>query len=202
LGIGRGFLLNVCRPFVVRSPLAGKNLLKRLNCLPTLARRLSGSDRPEPAVGLVLRPVAGTWTETTMPFSKLVLLYAITTVAFFALDFIWLSTATSRIYKPYLGDLLAPKPNLAVAAAFYLFYIVGLIALAIVPGLKEGAIAGAMWRGALFGLLAYATYDLTNLATVQGWAWQVSVIDMIWGTALNTIVAAVGFAAGRWLNLT
>jgi len=136
-----------------------------------------------------------------MPLGKLALLYLITTVAFFALDFIWLSTATSRIYKPYLGDLLSPKPNLGVAAAFYLFYIVGLIALAIVPGLKEGAISGAMWRGALFGLLAYATYDLTNLATIQGWAWQVSVIDMIWGTVLNTVVAAVGFLAGGWIGL-
>ena len=136
-----------------------------------------------------------------MPFGKLVLLYLITTIAFFALDFIWLSTATSRIYKPYLGDLLAAKPNLGVAAAFYLFYIVGLIALAIVPGLKEGAISGALWRGALFGLLAYATYDLTNLATIEGWAWQVSVIDMIWGTTLNTVVAAAGFYAGRWLGL-
>lgn len=136
-----------------------------------------------------------------MPFSKLVLLYVITTIAFFAIDFVWLSTATSRIYKPYLGDLLSPNPNLAVAAGFYLFYMVGLIALAIVPGLKEGVLAGAVWRGALFGLIAYATYDLTNLATIQGWAWQVAVIDMIWGTVLNSVVAAIGYFAGGWLGL-
>jgi len=136
-----------------------------------------------------------------MPFSKLALLYLITTVTFFAIDFVWLSTATSRIYKPYLGDLLAEKPNLPVAAGFYLFYVVGIIALAVIPGLKEGAVTGAMWRGALFGFLAYATYDLTNLATIQGWAWQVSVIDMVWGTALNTIVATVSFYAGTWLGL-
>ena len=60
---------------------------------------------------------------------------------------------------------------------------------------------GAVWRGALFGLLAYATYDLTNLATIQGWPWQVSVFDMIWGTAVNTVVAAAGYFAGRWLGL-
>jgi len=132
---------------------------------------------------------------------KLVALYGITTAVFFALDFVWLSTATSRVYQPYLGDLLSPKPNLAVAAAFYLFYVVGLLALCVIPGLKEGAVAGALWRGALFGLLAYATYDLTNLATIEGWAWQVSVIDMIWGTTLNTVVAAAGFYAGRWLGL-
>jgi uncharacterized membrane protein len=136
-----------------------------------------------------------------MPTGKLIALYGITTAVFFALDFIWLSTATSRIYQPYLGDLLSPKPNLAVAAAFYLFYVVGIVALCIVPGLKEGALVGALWRGALFGLLAYATYDLTNLATIQGWPWQVSVIDMIWGTTLNTVVAAAGFYAGRWLGL-
>ena len=136
-----------------------------------------------------------------MPFSKLALLYLITTIAFFALDFIWLSTATSRIYKPYLGDLLAEKPNLAVAAGFYLFYVVGLVALAIVPGLKEGLVVGALWRGALFGLLAYATYDLTNLATIQGWAWQVSVIDMVWGTVLNSVVAVIGYYGGVWLGL-
>ena len=136
-----------------------------------------------------------------MPFGKLVTLYLITTAAFFAVDFIWLSTATTRIYKPYLGDLLAEKPNLPVAAGFYLLYVVGIIALAVVPGLREGAVAGAMWRGALFGFLAYATYDLTNLATVQGWAWQVSVIDMVWGTVLNTVVATIGFYAGTWLGL-
>jgi len=136
-----------------------------------------------------------------VPFGKLVTLYLITTAAFFAVDFIWLSTATTRIYKPYLGDLLAEKPNLPVAAGFYLLYVVGIIALAVVPGLREGAVAGAMWRGALFGFLAYATYDLTNLATVQGWAWQVSVIDMVWGTVLNTVVATIGFYAGTWLGL-
>ena len=136
-----------------------------------------------------------------MPFGKLVMLYLITTAAFFAIDLVWLSTATSRIYKPYLGDLLSPKPNLAVAGLFYLFYIVGLLALAIIPGIKEGAMIGALWRGALFGLIAYATYDLTNLATIQGWPWQIAAIDMVWGTALNTAVSAVGFLAGGWLGL-
>ncbi len=134
-----------------------------------------------------------------MSTGKLFALYGICTLAFFAFDFIWLSTATSRIYQPMLGDLLAEKPNLPVAAVFYLFYVVGIVALAVVPGIKEGALVGALWRGALFGFLAYATYDLTNLATISGWPWQISVIDMIWGTTLNTAVAAVGFWAGTKL---
>jgi uncharacterized membrane protein len=136
-----------------------------------------------------------------MPAGKMLALYGITTLVFFAIDFVWLSTATSRIYAPYLGDLLSPKPNLPVAAVFYLFYVVGILALAVVPGLREGAIVGALWRGALFGLLAYATYDLTNLATIRDWPWQVSVIDMVWGTTLNTVVAGAGYLAGRWLGL-
>jgi uncharacterized membrane protein len=134
-------------------------------------------------------------------FGKLALLYLITTIAFFAIDFVWLSTATKRIYQPYLGDLLLEKPNLPVAAAFYLFYIVGLIALAIIPGLREASVLGAIWRGALFGAIAYATYDLTNLATLNGWAWQISAIDIVWGTVLNTAVATVGYYAGTWLGI-
>lgn len=136
-----------------------------------------------------------------MSFGKLVALYAITTAVFFVIDFIWLSTATERIYAPLLGDLLAEKPNLPVAAIFYLFYVVGILALAVIPGLQEGAISGALWRGALFGALAYATYDLTNLATIRDWPWQVSVIDIVWGTTLNTVVAAAGWFAGRWLGI-
>lgn len=136
-----------------------------------------------------------------MPLGKLLALYGITAGAFFALDLVWLSTATSRIYAPRLGDLLAPKPNLAVAGLFYLFYVVGLIALAIVPGLKEGALVGALWRGALFGFIAYATYDLTNLATLRDWPWDLTIIDLVWGTSLNTVTAAAGYFGGRWLGL-
>lgn len=136
-----------------------------------------------------------------MPVGKLIALYGICVAVFFALDFAWLSTATSRIYQPMLGDLLAKQPKLGVAAAFYLLYVVGIVALAVVPGLQEGSVVGALWRGALFGFLAYATYDLTNLATIEGWPWQISVIDMIWGTTLNSLVAIAGFFGGRWLGL-
>ncbi len=136
-----------------------------------------------------------------MPTTKLLVLYGITTIAFFAIDFVWLSTATSRLYAPRLGHLFAEKPNLPVAAAFYLVYVVGILALAVIPGLREGALSGALWRGALFGALAYATYDLTNLATLEGWPWEIAVIDIVWGTTLNTVVAAVGWFAGRWLGL-
>lgn len=135
-----------------------------------------------------------------MSFGKLASLYGICVVVFFALDFVWLSTATQRIYRRYLGDLLADQPKLAVAAGFYLLFVVGIVALAVLPALQEGSVVGALWRGALFGLLAYATYDLTNLSTIRDWPWQVSVIDMAWGTALNALVAVVGYYAAQWLS--
>lgn len=128
-------------------------------------------------------------------------LYGITTVVFFAIDFVWLSLATSRIYRPYIGDLLLDKPNLPVAAAFYLLYVVGVLFLASLPGYEKGSLSDAVIRGAIFGLLAYGTYDLTNLSTLKGWAWQVSAIDMVWGTVLTGTVAAVGYIAARWLQV-
>ena len=136
-----------------------------------------------------------------MSVGKLAALWGICVVVFFALDFVWLSTATTRVYRHYLGSLLAEQPKLGVAAAFYLVYVVGVVALAVVPAIREGNVLAAVWRGALLGLLAYATYDLTNLSTIRDWPWQVSAIDLTWGVALNTAVAVAGYLAGRFLGL-
>jgi uncharacterized membrane protein len=136
-----------------------------------------------------------------MSMGKLGLLYGACIVAFFAIDFVWLSTMNSRFYQPRLGSLLAEQPKLGVAAGFYLLYVIGVVALAVMPGLREGAVLAALWRGALFGLLAYATYDLTNLATLQGWPWELAVVDMIWGTVLTGTVSVIGYYAGRLIGI-
>jgi uncharacterized membrane protein len=136
-----------------------------------------------------------------MSMGKLGLLYGACIVAFFAIDFVWLSTMNSRFYQPRLGSLLAEQPKLGVAAGFYLLYVIGVVALAVIPGLREGAVLAALWRGALFGLLAYATYDLTNLATLQGWPWELAVVDMIWGTVLTGTVSVIGYYAGRLIGI-
>lgn len=132
-----------------------------------------------------------------MPIGKLGLLYGACAVAFFAIDFVWLSTMNARFYQPRLGSFLAEQPRLAVAAGFYLLYVVGVMALAVMPGLQEGAVGAALWRGALLGLVAYATYDLTNLATIRDWPWELAAVDMIWGTVLTAAVSAIGYYAGR-----
>jgi uncharacterized membrane protein len=135
-----------------------------------------------------------------MSVGKYALVYGACIVSFFALDFVWLSLMNSRFYQPRLGSLLAAQPKLAVAAGFYLLYMVGVVALAVAPGIREGAVVAAVWRGALFGLVAYATYDLTNLATIQGWPWELAVVDMIWGTVVTAAVSAVGFYAERMIG--
>lgn len=136
-----------------------------------------------------------------MSISTLALLYGACMLAFFALDFVWLSVMTSRFYKARIGHLMAERPKLGVAAVFYLLYILGIVALAVVPGLSDGNAADALWRGAMFGFLAYATYDLTNMATLKDWPWQVTVVDLAWGTVLTSCVSLVGYWAGRSLGL-
>jgi len=135
-----------------------------------------------------------------MSFARLATLYGVCIVAFFALDFVWLSTATPRIYKPALAGLLSDQPKLGVAAVFYLLYVVGVLVFAVVPGLQQGDVVAALWRGALFGFLAYATYDLTNLATLRDFPWHIAAIDMVWGTVLTGAVAVAGYFAGVFLS--
>jgi uncharacterized membrane protein len=123
--------------------------------------------------------------------------YVASAAVFFALDFGWLSVATRLLYRPLLGNLLADNPNLTVAAAFYLVYLVGLVVLAILPAANAGSWPTAIALGALLGLVAYGTYDFTNLSTIRDWPALVSVLDLAWGTSLSAIAALAGYAAVR-----
>ncbi len=132
---------------------------------------------------------------------KLIQLYLLTTVVFFAIDIVWLGVVANRFYQAQIGPMLKSPPDWFVAAGFYLFYIVGILVFAVLPGAEKGVLLEAVWRGALFGALAYATYDLTNLATLKDWPWQVAVVDIAWGTVLTGSVAAAGYAFARWLDI-
>ncbi len=135
-----------------------------------------------------------------MTFAYYVKLYLLTLAAFFAIDGVWLGFVARNLYRKYLGFLLAPNTVWPAAILFYLLYIVGLLMLAVVPGLDAGSLGKAALLGAVFGLVAYATYDLTNLATIKDWPLTVTVIDLIWGTVLSAAVASIGFLIGRWLG--
>jgi len=127
-------------------------------------------------------------------------LYLATFVAFLAVDMVWLVLVARTFYRKYIGFLMAPSPNWAAAIIFYLLYIVGILVLAVLPGLEANSLKTTLLRGALFGLIAYATYDLTNLATLKDWPVIVTVVDMIWGTVLSVAVSYAGYMAGKWLS--
>jgi uncharacterized membrane protein len=121
-----------------------------------------------------------------------------TFVIFVVVDFIWLSNAARILYRPQLGALLLDRPVIAPAIVFYFLYAIGLALLVVRPAVDAGSIFTALWMGGLFGLVAYGTYDLTNAATLNGWSWKVTVVDMIWGSVLTGFSAAAGvWLAGR-----
>ena len=122
------------------------------------------------------------------------LAYLVTGLSFAALDAVWLSLMTSRLYRPALQSILAERPQIAPAIAFYVLYILGLVIFAVAPGLAAGRWSAALWRGALFGLFTYMTYDLTNQATLRVWSFGVTAADLSWGMVASAIAATIGTA--------
>ena len=110
------------------------------------------------------------------------------------LDWIWLGTVAKTFYRSQIGKLLLDKPNMTAAVLFYIIYVVGVVTFVVTPALEKGSLSYAIGRGALFGFVAYATYDLTNLATIKGFTTKVVVVDLAWGAFLTAVVAGVTFA--------
>ena len=103
-------------------------------------------------------------------------------------------------YAEQIGFLMAPQPNWLAAALFYALFVFGLLAFVIVPGVHRQSPRLAGFTGGLFGLVTYATYDLTNQATVKEWPWILTIVDMTWGAVLATSVSCLGYLVGRWLR--
>ena len=115
------------------------------------------------------------------------------------LDFLWLGFIAKKLYYGEMGGILLEKPNLVAAMIFYVIYVIGVIVFVVNPALEKGSLAYAAGYGALFGLVAYATYDLTNLAVVKGFTTKIVAIDLLWGVLLTTLVASVAFLViDRW----
>jgi uncharacterized membrane protein len=127
-------------------------------------------------------------------------LYFITLVAFLVIDVVWLILVARGFYRDQLGFLMAANTDWIAAAIFYLLFIAGVVVLVVVPGVAARSLRGTLARAALFGLVSYATYDLTNLATIQDWPVLVTVVDLIWGTFVTVAVGAVGFVTGTRLD--
>ena len=124
--------------------------------------------------------------------------YAVTLITFLAIDAVWLTTMSQRLYRRHLGEILVDSFNPVPAALFYLIYVAGIIIFATTPAFSTGKWSTAAINGALYGFFAYTTYDLTNQATIRGWPTIITVADICWGSLLSGVAASLGFLLTRY----
>lgn len=122
---------------------------------------------------------------------SLLIRYLVTTGVFLLIDVAWLALIAPKLYKANIGHLMADKPNLPAAGVFYLLYIAALLFFVIDPALVKGSAWQAVWTGAFLGLVMYATYDLTNLATLKDWPLKITAIDLAWGTFITAATSGI-----------
>ncbi|MCG2785882.1 MAG: DUF2177 family protein [Anaerolineae bacterium] len=123
--------------------------------------------------------------------------YLLTLVPFIVLDAFWLGLIAPQFYRSQIGHLMADQVNWPAAALFYVLYIAGMVVFVTGATIRSGDLGQALVRGALFGLITYATYDLTNQATLRDWPLLVTIVDMIWGTTLGALTALGATWLGR-----
>ncbi len=120
-------------------------------------------------------------------------LYAIALPVFFAIDMVWLGIVAKNFYAKQIGFLMKSNINWPAAIIFYLLFIVGLVLFVVSPALEKHSWMHAVVFGALFGLITYATYDLTNLATMKDWPLLITIVDLIWGSVLAASVSTITY---------
>lgn len=128
-------------------------------------------------------------------------LYLIALPVFFAIDMFWLGVVAKNFYKQQIGFLMTSNVNWAAAIIFYLVFILGLVLFVISPALAKSSLQHAIVFGALFGFITYATYDLTNLATLKDWPLTLTIVDLIWGSVLASSVSSVTYYIATKINL-
>jgi len=135
-----------------------------------------------------------------MAFKSILINYVLTTVVFLIVDLFWLGIIAKNLYQKYLGSFLTDTVNWTAAFIFYLIYVAGISVFAIYPSVNKGSAFNAILLGALFGFFAYATYDLTNLATLKGWPLPIVFIDIVWGAVLTATVSLSGYYIVKFVN--
>lgn len=129
-------------------------------------------------------------------------LYAVSIVAFLAIDAVWLGLVARDFYQEHIGEIMRPDPRWGAAVVFYALFVAGIVVFVTQPALERASLGRALGMGALFGLITYATYDLTNLAVLRGFPTIVAVVDLAWGAAISASVAAIGYLAAGWLGVS
>lgn len=128
-------------------------------------------------------------------------LYLIALPIFLVIDIVWLTTMSKLFYQKKLGFLMTKSPNFVAALIFYLLYAAGLVIFVLIPSFEKRMWGEVLLSGALFGLICYATYDLSNLATLKGWPLSVTIVDLIWGTSVSALVSLLTYFIGTRLGL-
>jgi len=134
-----------------------------------------------------------------MNIKSILISYLLTFIVFLMIDMLWLGVIAKTIYQKYLGNFLTDNVNWTAAIIFYFIFVAGISIFAIYPAVNKGSVYHALYMGALFGFFTYATYDLTNLATLKGWPLPIVIIDIIWGSVLSAIVSLSGYCIVKWL---
>lgn len=127
-----------------------------------------------------------------MSTTSWIYLYLVCIGAFLVIDLIWLGVVAKDMYRNSLDHLMAESTNWVAGISFYLLFVVGIVFFVVEPSLDNGSLISALATGFFFGFICYATYDLTNLATLQDWPLQLTLIDMVWGGVLSGVVAVIG----------
>jgi uncharacterized membrane protein len=135
-----------------------------------------------------------------MTLTKIIASYLLTAMVFLVIDLIWLGLIAKNLYRKYLGSLMSESVNWAAAFLFYLVFIAGIFIFVINPSIEKESAVRAAGMGALFGLVTYATYDLTNYATLKGFPLNIVIIDMIWGMVLTSAVSLAGYYITRQIG--
>ena len=126
--------------------------------------------------------------------------YPLTLLVFLAVDFLWLGFIAKGFYQRHLGQFFSEEVNWAAAFLFYLLFVFGMMFFVISPALKDHSVTQALLLGGIYGLVTYATYDLTNLALLKDWPLTIVVVDILWGIVLSSIVSTAGYLIARWLS--
>ncbi len=126
--------------------------------------------------------------------------YFLTFIVFLAVDFVWLGLIAKQLYHRHLGHLFSEQVNWGAAFLFYLLFVFGIMIFVVSPALKEHEWLKALTLGLLFGLVTYATFDLTSLALFKGWPATIVVVDILWGAFLSGTVSTAGFFIAKWLS--
>jgi uncharacterized membrane protein len=135
-----------------------------------------------------------------MPITKLIISFFLTFAVFFAIDMAWLGFIAKDLYRKHLSQFLTDDVNWIAAIVFYILFVIGIFIFAIMPAVEKNSLNSAILLGALFGFFTYATYDLTNLATLKNWPLTIVFIDIIWGSVLTGIVSTAGFYIVRYFD--